>query len=92
MQFRFRWADIVLDDTDIPAPSLLTGIPRLGSEELASAEQQISRDWKQQRTDHVPARPRLLSLQRANVSGLAWQTSTWLAADSQARTISTNCG
>ena len=70
VQFRLRWAGVVLDDTDIPAPSLLTGIPRLASEELASAEQQIARDWEQEHAGHVSEQPRLLSLQRANVAGL----------------------
>jgi uncharacterized protein YjbI with pentapeptide repeats len=70
VQFRLRWADVVLDDTDIPAPSLLTGIPRLDSEKLALAEQQIARDWEQEHAGHVSEQPRLLSLQRANVAGL----------------------
>ena len=63
VQFRLRWARVVLDETDIPAPSLLTGIPRLADEKLASAEQQMARGWEQEQ-------PRLLSLQRANVTGL----------------------
>jgi uncharacterized protein YjbI with pentapeptide repeats len=70
VQFRLRWADVVLDDTDIPAPSLLTGIPRLASEKLALAEQQIARDWEQEHGGHISEQPRLLSLQRANVAGL----------------------
>jgi uncharacterized protein YjbI with pentapeptide repeats len=70
VQFRLRWAGVVLDDTDIPAPSLLTGIPRLASKDLASAEQQIARDWEQEHAGHVSEQPRLLSLQRANVAGL----------------------
>jgi uncharacterized protein YjbI with pentapeptide repeats len=76
VQFWLRWADVVLDDTDIPAPSLLTGIPRLtsnsslASEQLASAEQRIARDWDQEHPGHVSERPRVLSLQRANVAGL----------------------
>ena len=70
VQFRLRWADVLLDDTDIPAPSLLTGIPRLSREELALAEQQMARDWEQQHTGHVSEQPRLLSLRRANVAGL----------------------
>jgi hypothetical protein len=70
VQFRLRWADVVLDDADIPAPSLLSGIPRLTSEELASAEQQMARHWEQKHVGHVSEQPRLLSLQRANVAGL----------------------
>jgi uncharacterized protein YjbI with pentapeptide repeats len=70
VQFRLRWANVVLDDTDIPAPSLLTGIPRLASEELASAEQQIASHWLREHAFHVHEQPGLLSLQRANVAGL----------------------
>jgi uncharacterized protein YjbI with pentapeptide repeats len=70
VQFRLRWADVVLDDTDIPAPSLLTGIPRLASEKLASAEQRSVGDWEQEHAGHVSEQPRLLSLQGANVAGL----------------------
>ena len=70
VQFKLRWAGVVLDDTDIPAPSLLTGIPRLASEKLALAEQQIARDWEQQHAGHVSEQPRLLSLRLANVAGL----------------------
>ena len=70
VQFRLRWASVVLDDTDVPAPSLLIGIPRLASEKLALAEQQIASDWKQEHAGHVSEQPRLLSLQRANVAGL----------------------
>ena len=70
MQFRLRWARVVLDDTDLSAPSLLTGIPRLASDELASAEQSIARDWEQEHAGHASGQPRLLSLQRANVAGL----------------------
>ena len=70
VQFRLRWAGIVLDDTDIPAPSLLMGISSPASEELALAEQQIARDWEQELAGHVSEQPRLLSLQRANVAGL----------------------
>jgi uncharacterized protein YjbI with pentapeptide repeats len=70
VQFRLRWAGVVLDDTDIPAASLLTGIPRLASERLALAEQRIARTWEQEHSGHVAEQPRLLSLQRANVAGL----------------------
>jgi uncharacterized protein YjbI with pentapeptide repeats len=70
VQFRLRWAGIVLDDTDIPAPSLLTGIPRLASETLALAEQQIATGGEQQHAGQVSGQPRLLSLRRANVAAL----------------------
>ena len=48
-QFRLRWARVVLDDTDLSAPSILAGIPRLSSEELARQEEQISRAWQRLR-------------------------------------------
>ena len=70
VQFRLRWASVVLDDADIPAPSLFMGIPRLADEELALAEQQMARDWEHEHAGPVPEQPRLLSLQRANVAGL----------------------
>jgi uncharacterized protein YjbI with pentapeptide repeats len=70
VQFRLRWASVVLDGTDIPAPSLLTGISFGASEELVSGEYQIARDWKQEYAGHVSEQPRLLSVQRANVAGL----------------------
>jgi len=70
VQFRLRWTAVVLDDTDIPAPSLLTGIARPASKELALAEQQIARGWEQEHAGHVSEQPRLLSLQGANVAGL----------------------
>ena len=76
VQFRLRWARVVLDDTDIPAPSLLTGIPGFTSEKLALAEQRIARNWKDQYRPrkgtpaHRPEQPRPPSLRRANVAGL----------------------
>jgi uncharacterized protein YjbI with pentapeptide repeats len=70
VQFRLHWAGVVLEDTDIPAPSLLIGIPSLASKELASAEQQMAADWKQEYAGQVSEQPRLLSLRRTNVAGL----------------------
>jgi Pentapeptide repeats (9 copies) len=32
VQFRLRWARVVLDDTDLAAPSILAGVPRLADE------------------------------------------------------------
>ena len=60
----------LLDDTDLSAPSLLTGIPRLASEDLALAEQRVVRAWKRLFAGKISEQPRLLSLQRANVAGL----------------------
>jgi hypothetical protein len=70
VQFRLRWARVVLDDTDLAAPSILAGIPRLTRDDLAGAEQRIARAWQRLLAEEMPERPRLLSLQRANVAGL----------------------
>jgi len=73
VQFRLRWACVVLDDTDLAAPSILTGIPRLSSEEseeLARQEEQITRIWQQELAGEISERPQLVSLRRADVAGL----------------------
>ena len=70
VQFRLRWARVVLDDADLAAPSIMAGIPRLSSEELAEREEQIARAWRRLLGDEISGRPRLLSLRRANVAGL----------------------
>jgi hypothetical protein len=43
VQFQLRWARVVLDDADLAAPSILAGIPRLSSEDLAGPEARIAR-------------------------------------------------
>ena len=70
VQFRLRWACVVLDDTDLPAPSILAGIPYLSSEELTQREEQIARVSRRELGGEFPGRPLLVSLQRANVAGL----------------------
>ena len=70
VQFRLRWARVVLDDTDLAAPSILAGIPRLSSEELARREEQIARAWQRLLAGEISEQPQLLSLRRANVAGL----------------------
>jgi uncharacterized protein YjbI with pentapeptide repeats len=70
VQFRLRWARVLLDDTDLSAQSLLIGIPRLASDALALPEQRIARAWDRLSAGQISEQPRLLSLQRANVSGL----------------------
>jgi hypothetical protein len=69
-QFRLRWARVVLDDTDLAAPSILAGIPRLSSKNLARQEEQIARAWQRLLAGEVSERPQLVSLRRANVGGL----------------------
>jgi uncharacterized protein YjbI with pentapeptide repeats len=70
VQFRLRWARVVLDDTDLAAPSILAGIPRLSSEYLTQMEEQIAADRQQELADEISGRPLLVSLRRANVAGL----------------------
>jgi uncharacterized protein YjbI with pentapeptide repeats len=70
VQFRLRWARVVLDDTDLAAPSILSGIPRLSTEGLARQEEQIAKAWQRLLADKISERPQLLSLRRANVAGL----------------------
>jgi hypothetical protein len=70
VQFLLRWARVVLDDTDLAAPSILAGIPRLTSDNLAGREQRIAKAWQRLLAGEISERPRLLSLQRANVAGL----------------------
>jgi hypothetical protein len=70
VQFRLRWARVVLDDTDLAAPSILAGIPRLADEGLARREEQIARAWRRLLAGEIAERPQLLSLRRANVAGL----------------------
>jgi len=43
---RRNGARVVLDDTDLAAPSILAGISRLSSELLAQREEQIARAWQ----------------------------------------------
>jgi hypothetical protein len=69
-QFRLRWARVVLDDTDLSAPSSLAGIPRLSGDELPRQEDQISRAWRRLLPGQIPGQPQLMSLRRADVAGL----------------------
>ncbi len=61
---------MVLDDTDLAAPSIMAGIPRLSNEELARREKRIARAWQRQLAGEISERPQLVSLRRANVAGL----------------------
>ncbi len=70
VQFRLRWARVVLDDADMSAPSLLFGIPALASDDLTTAERRIAKAWTRLYADSISERPRLLSARRANVAGL----------------------
>jgi len=70
VQFRLRWARVVLDDTEFPAPSILVGIPRLVNTELAKREEWFARVWRRLLGDKITEQPQLVSLRRANVAGL----------------------
>jgi uncharacterized protein YjbI with pentapeptide repeats len=73
VQFRLRGAQIVLDDTDLPSPSILVGIAALSDAKLARREQQLVQAVRRlapQAAMELSARPRLLSVQGANVAGL----------------------
>ncbi|MFD8087720.1 pentapeptide repeat-containing protein [Kitasatospora sp. NPDC059722] len=76
VQFRLRWARVVLDDADFPAPSILTGIPLLASDRLLAQEQRIARAWQRLLAGEISERPQLLSLRRANVAGLGLSNVT----------------
>jgi Pentapeptide repeats (9 copies) len=70
-QLRLRWARVVLDGADFSAPSILTGIPRLSSQNLAAQEKPIAQAWQRLPEGEISERPQLLSLMQANVAGLA---------------------
>jgi uncharacterized protein YjbI with pentapeptide repeats len=68
VQLRLRWAQVVLDDADLAAPSILTGVrPFLDLDEQLVIE---NLSWQPAASGHDRARPRLLSLRRADVAGL----------------------
>ena len=68
VQLRLRWAQVVLDDADLAAPSILSGAPPFHDLD----EQLVSENLTRQpaTSGHDRARPRLLSLRRADVAGL----------------------
>jgi hypothetical protein len=70
VQFRLRWARVLMDDADLGAPSILAGIPRLTGDKLAKQEQRIAKAWQRLLGGAVAEQPRLLSLRRANIAGL----------------------
>jgi hypothetical protein len=74
VRFRLRGAQIVLDDdADLSGPSILAGITALSSAQLAKREQrlvQAVRRLAPQAAVELSARPRLLSVQGANIAGL----------------------
>jgi uncharacterized protein YjbI with pentapeptide repeats len=74
VQLRLHGAQVVLDDADLPSPSLLTGVATLSDARLARREQRLVQAVRRL----VPAAaeersewPRLLSVQGANLAGLS---------------------
>jgi uncharacterized protein YjbI with pentapeptide repeats len=69
VQFRLRWASVVLDDADLAAPAILAGqpdpFPQLDEQDAASRWERLPPGPREQRW-----RPRLLSLRRADIAGL----------------------
>ncbi|MHB1430616.1 MAG: pentapeptide repeat-containing protein [Streptosporangiaceae bacterium] len=63
VQLQLRRARVVLEDTDLSVPSLVTGIPRLSDDKLAEADER-------QYGDGQTGQPRIISLRRAKVSAL----------------------
>jgi hypothetical protein len=73
VQLRLRGAHVVLDDTDLPSPSLLTGVDTLSDARLARREQrlvQAVRRLAPAAAEEFSEWPRLLSVQGANLAGL----------------------
>jgi hypothetical protein len=73
VQFRLRGAQIVLDDADLPSPSILVGIAVLSDAQLARREQRLVQAVRRSAPPaavELLGRPRLLSVQGANVAGL----------------------
>lgn len=71
VQFKLRWAQVIMDDTDFSVPSLLIGARRLADADLAAQEQTMIEHWNQEDIGEISERPSLLSLQRANVAALS---------------------
>lgn len=46
VQFRLRWAQVVLDDADLSAPSTLSGISRLSDKKLVKREERLAEVWR----------------------------------------------
>lgn len=67
-QLRLRFASVVLDDTDLAAPSILAGVPPYAGLD----EEQFARAWQRLRWPvHLfEGRPSLLSVRRADLAGL----------------------
>jgi uncharacterized protein YjbI with pentapeptide repeats len=68
VQLRLRWASVVLDDASLATPAILTGVPPFAGFD----EEDFAGVWRRLPPARVrDGRPRLLSLRRADVAGLA---------------------
>jgi uncharacterized protein YjbI with pentapeptide repeats len=67
VQLRVRWAQIVLDDADLAAPSILTGTPAFQEVEEGRWARALAR---LEPAGIRASRPRLLSVRRGDVAGL----------------------
>jgi Pentapeptide repeats (9 copies) len=67
VQLRVRWAQVVLDDADLAAPSILTGAPAFQEVEEGRWARALAR---LEPADIRASRPRLLSVRRGDVAGL----------------------
>jgi hypothetical protein len=71
VNLRVRWAQIVLDDADLAAPSILTGVPHFPDLDEGRWARGLERLLPEPRfKPELRSRPRLLSLRRADVAGL----------------------
>ena len=70
VQFRLRWAHVLIDDSDFSAPSTLAGVPPMGGRAWYTREKQLADNWQQLHGD-ISEQPQLISMRRANVAGLA---------------------
>jgi uncharacterized protein YjbI with pentapeptide repeats len=73
VQFRLRGAQVVMDDADLSGPSILVGIAALSDARLARREQRLVQAMRRLApgaANEYSERPRLLSVQGANLAGL----------------------
>jgi hypothetical protein len=72
VQLRVRWAQVMLGDADMVAPSILTGAPDPfpGLDDESRWARALERLQRLERGDPRGSRPRLVSVGRADVAGL----------------------
>ena len=91
VNLRVRWAQVVLDDADLAAPSILTGVPPFPDLNEGRWARALERLLPEPRfKPELRSRPRLLSLRRTDVAGLPWPASTCAPVGSPAPTTSTS--